>query len=344
MNDEKFWLLVARHFAGEGSTEDEAELQQLINDSPEYKVRYEILGKYWGKSKQRGEAELLGAYQKIKPRLEGPASRTSNDRMPVRQTVRRIPRWVKISATAMLIIVVSTITWLQIDSPVDEWNSKTNAKGERAQILLADGSTVWLNADSKLSYPDKFSETRREVYLEGEAFFDVTKNPSAPFIIHLEDGDVKVVGTSFNVKAFKHENRIETSVMTGKVAFVAKQKNVDDSRDSVLLTPNEKAVYYKESQKLVQLTTDSNEDKAWIDGTMIFRSTSFLEISQVLERQFGKKIVFDNDGLKACMLTGMFANNTLDEVLELLSKTKDYTYKNIDGEWHIDGTGCATTP
>ncbi|HZY80192.1 MAG TPA: FecR domain-containing protein [Cyclobacteriaceae bacterium] len=344
MNDEKFWLLVARHFAGEGSAEDEAELQQMISERPEYKTRYDILGKYWGKSKQRGEAELLSAYQKLKGRLEHPAPRTSKDRMPVRGSRPLISRWVKISVTVALIAVASTVAWLQLDSPIDEWNRKTNAKGERAQIVLADGTTVWLNADSKLRYPDKFSDGRREVYLEGEAFFDVTKNAAAPFIIHLEEGDVKVVGTSFNVKAFKHDNKIETSVVTGKVAFVAKQKGVDNNRDSVLLTPNEKAVYYKESQKLVQLTTNSDEDKAWIDGTMIFRSTSFLEISQVLERQFGKKIVFDNDGLKACKLTGMFVNNTLDEVLELLSKTKDYTYKDIDGEWHIDGTGCATAP
>lgn len=343
MNDDKFWLLVARHFSGEGSAEDEAELKKILDNSPEDKARYEALVLYWGKSKQRGESELAAAYRKVQSRLEQPTN-GSRDRRPLQRSRTMFRRGIRISIAACLLITAGFFTWRQLDEPASAWNTRTNSKGQRSTIVLADGSTVWLNAESKLRYPDKFSGGVRQVYLEGEAFFDVTKNPQVPFVIHLSDGIVRVVGTSFNIKAFKNENKVETSVVTGKVAFIAKGKNVSSKGDSVLITPNLKAVYFKESKELIQLSTDSNEDKAWIDGTLIFKSTSFNEITKVLERTFGKKIVFDNEGLKACKLTATFANTSLDEVLELLSKTKDYTYKEIDGEWHIDGTGCAIAP
>ena len=112
---------------------------------------------------------------------------------------------------------------------------KQNAKGVKSTIELADGSKIWLNADSKVQYPALFNGSTREVYLNGEAFFDIAKNPSKPFIIHLSNGTVRVLGTSFNIKAYDNEPVVETSVATGKVAFIPKLKN-NQRADTVFLT------------------------------------------------------------------------------------------------------------
>ena len=171
-----------------------------------------------------------------------------------------------------------------------------------------------------------FTGNTREIELTGEAFFEVTKNPQKPFIIHLTNGTVRVLGTSFNIKAYSGENKIETSVTTGRVAFIPTTKNQKHS-DSTIITPNQKAIYSLQNNVVKTVATSSAEDKAWTDGKLIFRSTGMDEIAVALERYFGKQVVINNDEIKAYHLTGSFENNTAEEILYYLSKTKPFTYK-----------------
>ena len=140
-----------------------------------------------------------------------------------------------------------------------------------------------------------------------------------------------MLGTSFNIRAYDDEDRIETSVTTGKVAFIPKQPKGGGS-DTVFLTPNRKLQYSFLSGKLMTQSTRSTDDKAWIEGRMIFKSMTLEDIARELERNFGKKVVFRSDVPKQYRLTGSFHNNTLEEIMFYLSKTKEFSYQITNEE------------
>lgn len=341
MIDSRFWLLVSRHLAGEASVEEEQELQDLVNSSEEIRLRYEAVLSYWGKSKQREDIDVDHAYGKL-------LSRIHRDGKPVQiQTSRSVlSSWVVRLAASVVILLGLGLYFFNALSDQAFWVKLTwdmheNSKGERSKIVLADGSMVWLNAESKLTFPETFSSDTREVYLTGEAFFDVAKNPAKPFIIHLKNGDVRVLGTSFNVKAFEGDGTIETSVLTGKVAFIPEPQETKEHRDTILLTPNQKAVYQKLSKITRTASTNSNEDRAWIDGTLVFKSERLDNIATILERTYGKKVILQSEAIKSCRITGTFRNNTLEEVIMLISQTRDYQYSITNEKLLINGTGCS---
>lgn len=240
-------------------------------------------------------------------------------------------------AAAVALLFALAIVGYQLFNKQDTENSidglvqKLNGKGVKSTIALADGSKVWLNADSKIQYPARFTGNTREVFLNGEAFFDIEKNPEKPFIIHLTNGTIRVLGTSFNVKAYDGETIVETSVATGKVAFIPKLRN-SAKADTIFLTPNNKVVYELNTEHATTASTVSDDDKAWIEGKLIFRSMLFDDIAIALERNFGKKVVFNDTTIRNYRLTGSFENNTLQEILYYLSKTKSFQYTISDDE------------
>ncbi|PZR22654.1 MAG: hypothetical protein DI535_25755 [Citrobacter freundii] len=335
MHENRFLLLVTRKLSGEASPGELEELADLIKKDPSLKEEYDILSRYWQLEtpEQTVNTELalqktlmqLGIEADLQPEIEEPR-------------IRKIPVWKKVMRMAAAVVVLGGLS-IGLYSLVNTSSStgaehkdlvqKLNAKGVKSTIALADGSKVWLNADSKLQYPKSFTGNTREVYLNGEAFFDIEKNPSKPFIIHLAKGTIRVLGTSFNIKAYDNEPIVETSVSTGKVAFIPKLKN-NAKADTIFLTPNNKVTYQLETEKTTTEATVSEEDKAWTEGKLIFRSMLFEEIAIELERNFGKRVVFDDEQIKSYKLTGSFQNNTLSEILYYLSKTKSFSYSITD--------------
>jgi ferric-dicitrate binding protein FerR (iron transport regulator) len=220
---------------------------------------------------------------------------------------------------------------------------KRNEKGMRSEILLSDGSTVWLNADSELQYPEVFSRDVRKIYLSGEAYFDIAKDTTRPFIIHLDNNQIKVLGTAFNIKAYEEDDIVETTVVSGEVTFIRTGSLASkDQKDTLLLTPNFKALYSKHTGTITKTEADTRLDTAWKDGKLIFKSTEFSVVGKVLERTFGKKVVFSNETIKQCRLTGtfFFQDNSLEEIMILIKKADDYAYEMTEEKLIISGKGC----
>jgi transmembrane sensor len=335
MNIDRFWLLAGRHMTGEATAEEEKEFHVGLAQYHEYRLRYDALKVFWGKSTQRDAIDVENAFLKVKQRLH------NDEKKKDKRTIASTSFLLKIAAIlAIGVLFGYGVYTINLEWNYFTWKEKKNRQGERAKILLPDGSTVSLNASSQLKFPIKFSATIREVYLSGEAFFDVAKDASRPFIIHLDNGAIRVLGTSFNVKAFQDDSKIETSVVSGKVEFIA---HADALRDTVLLTPNYKAILIKASGLVVKQKTNTADDRAWVDGKIIFKSHSFEEVGKVLERTYGKKLLLDTPSLKNCKLTGTFQNNTLEEIMEMIAATKDYRFTITEKEMHINGTGCPPT-
>jgi ferric-dicitrate binding protein FerR (iron transport regulator) len=325
MDRDNFLLLVTRVLSGNDDAGEKELLQQQVAKHKELALLYEQYKRYWesGKSNAGADVEaalartwsMIGAGEKMEEETEGTVY------MPSRSM--RV-RW----AAAAAVLVILLAGWWLFRTPQDaspQMMEAYNPKGIRSQIVLPDGSKVWLSADSRLRYPAVFAEGKRDIQLEGEAFFDVVQNPSRPFEVYLQKGSVRVLGTSFNIRSYKEDMLVTTSVATGKVAFRGDDKTISNE-----LTTGRKAIYNKETQELELMDTDPLLDKGWIDGTLVFRSENLESVARTLERYYGKKIVFLDDKPRKFRFTGTFLNKSQTEILQYLSKTKPFSFTVSD--------------
>lgn len=326
MDKDNFLLLVTKVLSGNALPDEEVLLQNTMASRPELQPLYDQYKRYWQQQNVSQSADvekaLSATWQKIQQ------TDTASDPLP-ETPVRRLFYVKRIAVAAALLGMIVTAGWFLFHSrrqPAIEWVETYNPKGTRSSIVLPDGSKVWLAADSRLKYPKAFAADRRDLYLEGEAFFEVTRNPQRPFVVKLEEGAVRVLGTSFDIKAYKNHQQITTSVATGKVAFIP----AHNTNDTFFLTPNKKAVYNSNSRQTQVLETDALADKAWIDGTLLFDDVTLEEIATTLERYYGKTVRFRDERLKSYRYTGTFANNAPAEILHRLSKTKTFSYTISD--------------
>ncbi|SFE55350.1 FecR family protein [Chitinophaga sp. CF118] len=196
------------------------------------------------------------------------------------------------------------------------------------KLVLSDGTEVWLNATTKLRFPFNFNGNQREVYLEGEAFFNVAKNTTQPFIVHTEKTEIRVLGTTFNVSAYKN-GITSTSLVSGAVTSKS-------ATAQVTLKPGQEAVV-TDNDKFDIRNFDSDEVLAWMRGIYIFHNTSLKDIGGVIERWYGVKVVFDRPELAAKKFTGGLEKlHTLDYFLETLKivGNVDYSYDK-EGVLHL---------
>lgn len=196
------------------------------------------------------------------------------------------------------------------------------------KLLLSDGTEVWLNATSRLRFPFNFTGDKREVYLDGEAYFQVSKNDAKPFIVHTEQTDIQVLGTSFNVNAYS-DGLTRTSLVTGAVITKADGKEVQ-------LKPGQEAVY--SSDKGYRITEfDDSEVLAWMKGVYVFHNTPLSDIASVIERWYGVEVVFDNKELAGKKFTGGLEKlQHLDYFLETMELIGDIHHSyDAKGALHL---------
>jgi ferric-dicitrate binding protein FerR (iron transport regulator) len=233
--------------------------------------------------------------------------------------------------------------------------------GARTKLVLPDGTQVWLNSSSRLKYTHNFNGPSREVELEGEAYFDVVKDMQRPFIVHTSALDVKVLGTAFTVKSYPQDATIEATLLKGTIE-VSRQNNPDAPR--VILKPNEKLVFNKQLavtplpalspdvrsaaartappdiavNSLPRNIPDSNkEETAWLYNRLVFNGDSFEELAEKMERWYNVKIFFKDKALYNYHFGGAFANETVQDALNALQLTADFSYKINGNEIELYG-------
>lgn len=201
--------------------------------------------------------------------------------------------------------------------------------GERASLRLSDGTLVWLNSGSRLEYPTHFATDNRQVCLEGEAYFEVQRNESLPFIVQTNAVDVKVLGTKFNVSSYAKEET-KVTLKEGKV-----QVDCDAGKESYILHPNEQIVY-SEGKGAELLQVDANRISSWTTGDLSFVNEPLEHIVKVLERLFNVQIVIEDPRLASKEFTCTVKHVTsVDQVLSLLQKTQDLTCKKDKNQVYI---------
>nr|WP_246439935.1 FecR family protein [Rhabdobacter roseus] len=236
-------------------------------------------------------------------------------------------------AAIWLALVAGLVVWLYLRQGHlvrEEFTELVTRPGERKKVQLEDGTVVWLNAASKLHYPDSFAPDRRQVSLEGEAFFEVTKDAARPFIIRSGDLETTVLGTSFNIRAYQEDKTLSVAVVSGRVKVAA-----PDTRSELLLVPDQQAVFNKQGRRL-----NRNEKvfasglSAWKDGLFQFRNTTFSEVTAILQRSHNVRIQYDQH-LENCPI--IHADFYEDEPVENILKT---LLSSVNGRVKETGKGA----
>jgi len=211
---------------------------------------------------------------------------------------------------------------------------------ESKEILLSDGSKVWLKEGSKLEYPEKFTGKLREVKLIGEAFFEVKRDVKRPFIIYSGNIKTKVLGTSFNIKAYDQDNSSEVAVVTGKVS-VSINENGTSKPKEVILKPNQKATFVKEFNKLVRLEEhNAGKYKMVAKNEMIFNESSMKDILNTISLAYNVEIQPENAKIENCIITADLTDQSLESTLKILTRSIGAKYVFADNKILISGKGC----
>jgi ferric-dicitrate binding protein FerR (iron transport regulator) len=372
MNQDRIWFLLARQLSGEASPAEAGELQQLLSQHPDKQYLADIISTYFKSAAPEKDPENsdLDLNRRLNRIIEDHTQDRPENASPViqseplfikRKTAFRPGRWLPYAAVVFMMgftfwmVRHSSKPVLAEKSPVMQTSEVTARPGARTKLVLPDGSQVWLNSGSRLHYKNDFNTRLREVELDGEAFFEVAKNADHPFIVHTSAINVKVLGTAFNVKSYPKESIIETTLLRGMVEVTRKD---DPSAPKVILRPNEKLVFHKNTvpehpvsgiaghaAKLPETMSDisiiplrrniPDSDKvetSWMYNKLVFDGDSFEELAAKMERWYNIKIVFKNERLLKYRFKGVFSNETVQDALNALRLTARFTYSIKDNE------------
>ena len=302
-------------------------LYRMFNDPAREAHVKSILEKVWD---EMPHAQLRAEHKNLL------YTRITNSLTDAEKPVRNIAYIYWRIAAAILVLVVASFTLFQ--SPIRELIFKApiteiyNPAGKRSKIQLPDGTTVWLNAESRISFPEKFSSHSRNVTLSGEAFFDVVRNESVPFIVTTGNLQTTVLGTSFNLQSYPGET-FRMTVASGKV-------QVKSKTETIQLQANQQATHQSLTGFSAPVTVESADAIAWTRGTLSFNHKTFEEVAHMLERWYNVKITFTNHELKKCILVGEHTNQSLPAVLNTLQFILGFQYEDHNGNITIRGDGC----
>ncbi|SMO74813.1 FecR family protein [Solitalea koreensis] len=216
---------------------------------------------------------------------------------------------------------------LQYSNPenksVEVYNTLIVPKGETYKLLLSDGSQIWLNADSRLRFPVQFTGTNRNVWLEGEAYLEVVKDKTKPFFVHANDIDIKVLGTSFNVRAYSKD--VQTTLLEGKVKMKSGIESVDQE---IFLNPGQQGCFDTENRKLSLRNVDVDDFVAWKNGMIYFNNETLVQVMQELGRTYNYSVFYADEQLKTMKLSmNIDKQKEVDGVLRLIEKTAHLQFK-----------------
>ncbi len=369
------WNLIAKKLMGEATPQELHELESLLRNNPELHYPMQTISDLWRSSvdpDKKEEAEIafsrhLDRLKELKVDYRAEHTYLSEEIDPESAAPYPWPKKRSLSGKRVFIIaalfggLLGLTVWLfnrdnhAALTPIAHLSVATGneiftANGSRTHLTLPDGTLVWLNAGSRLTYGKNFNTGDREINLTGEAFFDVARNAQKPFLIHTARIDITVLGTSFNVKSYPTDKTTEATLVHGSIEVSIK----DRPTEKIILKPNEKLVVANDDSTLhrsvparhtpgdtdeslvtirkptYEQTTGAIIETAWIDNKLTFREEAFGELAVQMERWYGVTIRFGDPALQQLHFTGSFKEETIGQALEALKLTAAFSY-TIEG-------------
>ena len=363
------WNLLAKKLTGEASPEELQELAALLRRNPELHYPMQTLIDLWHSGEPSRQAAAESAFDRHLDRMEklntgfttGVPSATSDHPSALDYVPARRSRSFRTILTVSLITITLTSTWLLLypghnrqplspnpllASTAPALNEVVTVNGSRTHLTLPDGTKVWLNAGSRLTYDKNYGSVRREINLTGEAFFDVANNPQQPFIIHTPRMDVRVLGTSFNVKSYAADKTTEATLVRGSIAVSIKNR----PDETIILKPNQKLIVTSDLTTLLrhqpgqsravpdstaqisirppsyEQNTGAMIETSWVNNKFIFKDEDFGSLSKDLERWYGISIRLTDPAQADWRFTGNFEKENIQQALDALKLTANFNY------------------
>ncbi len=368
MEKNNLWVLLGKQLSGEITEKERNELQQLIHENEDdLSYLVEFLEGYWKKRfpVKKGEEEVAfnEKWDKLSARIlnENISGNAGEDDQTGYRELKRYKRsfWYKAAAVLLILVGISRYYLYRHSPPHAKLQEYviTAGGGVKKHIVMPDGTGIWLNADSRLSYNNEFAYKNREVWLEGEALFEVKKDAEIPFTVQAQGITVSVLGTEFNIQAYKNEPDVQTTLISGKVQVSLNK----DPGKKIILSPREKLTVMREENTMENSSADStgrekskrlplipeaNELKyqvqtlpvnpadsnfftetAWVDNKLAFVYEPFSEVTKKMERRYGVHILFKDDGLKKVVMSGVFDKETVNQALQVLQMITHFNYQ-----------------
>lgn len=234
-------------------------------------------------------------------------------------------RYFAVVASLVVVVVLSGFFLLGIGEQNVEYQLVTvnTPRGMQTELVLPDGSKVWLNGGSTISYPEKFEDNSRDVILNGEAYFDVKSDSKWPFMVHSGEMELKVLGTTFNVEAYEDDNFMNVTLETGKVSM-----HFADQANDIILHPNQQLTYNRLTRETQMLDVDASKITAWSDGKLYFTAMPLKQITTKLQRYYDVNFSFASDEIANIVYTIEFVGNeSIDEILTIWSMDRRLNFK-----------------
>jgi ferric-dicitrate binding protein FerR (iron transport regulator) len=359
--EDRFWLLVSLKLSGEATAEELAELDTFLQERPEMGLRLEILNGLWlGEQVDlvRKNDGLSRHLQRLSNHLSTPTltydTESPGEDVPLylpeeirRKGVYRL-LWpmVGIAAAVVLVFFISRRPEVVKNEPVQQVaeNTISTKPGSKSKIQLPDGSQVWLNADSRITYNESFRGPFREVQVTGEAYFDVAKDKDHPFIIHANSIDVRVLGTSLNIRSYSNEKNTEAVLIRGSIEVTLRSspdKKIILQPNDKLVVQNGKAIVVK-GMPAVQKYEDAPVmtlgkahmqpkdtvamDILWVKNKLSFDKETLDDVARKIERWYAVKVSISDERLKHTEYSAVFEDESLRQVMEALRMTGNFRY------------------
>jgi transmembrane sensor len=346
---ERFLEIVIKDLAGDASPQEDRELQNIMSEDTVSARQYELFRMYWSHN-HHDSIDSRRLFDNVQSRIHELEKEAGiADAEPFMQPVGKVRRmgWVtRVAASVALLITAGSVFYFV--SHRNTMVSRTTAKGEKSTFIMEDGTRVTLNADSRLEYAESFPDKGREVYLTGEAFFDVHQNAAKPFIIHTKNMNVKVLGTAFNIKSYPNEASTEATLLKGAIEVTVP----DRPAERIVLKPSQKLIVHndiisQDSSKVksaslksiapavTTLTYFKQRDTmimetSWLQNKLVFQDEDFESLAKRMERWYNIRIRFSRTDTRQLRFTGVLEGETVAEALYALHMTEGFNYRIED--------------
>lgn len=315
--EENIHQLIIRLFAGEANSEEKQTIEAWLNGDSGNRKLFNELKEIWLSSGINHNPDRYDVEKAIRQFRQ-------KTRFLIEKTIRKQQLFHIMRYAAILLLVAalpfSYYYGKQSISPSGAFTTITCATGDKTSIVLPDSSRVELNSGSKLTFNTDFKNGSRQIFLDGEAFFKVRKDPHNPFRVMTSAIEVEVLGTQFNLKAYSDEPTISTTLVTGSL-------KVTGNNRSTVIKPNQKLVFEKEARDMkIQELADLSPETDWKDGRLVFRDQSLGELEHELERWFDVDIRFEDEQVKSRRFTGTLERESILEVISYFGRSKYVGY------------------
>lgn len=339
--------IIVRYLNGDCSLDEEEKLNSWLEEDPINEDILLFIRKIWDTSTERNKFDdVNAAWARFNQEFDLDSSRKKNseerkEAQPINRGLKRTLSWAGWGTLAAVILLAISYSMQMMTPNVPgedallsqdiEFREIKTEKGQRMKLRLSDGSAVQLNANSRLSVPDRFSENEpRQIFLEGEAYFDILHDSDRPFIINVDKAVAKVLGTKFSIQSYPSEPQVTLAVAEGKVSLA---NSNETSVPAEIISQNQVATMESNGIPEVVSVNDMSEFIGWTTGELVFKQAAFKTVKRKLERwydieihtELGSGVKIDNK------LTATFSDTQrIDDVLESISLVMDVDIEKTD--------------